>query len=85
MINSQQCLFVRVGIVFSNRIDDVRHFWSVHHLNTLDAAGANRFRYGSGKFLPGLNDDFTSTLMIRRINDVVTRDLVFNLRNAAAT
>ena len=79
LIDSEQGFFVARGVVLCHRIEQIRDLGRIHDLDGLDSAGADNIPDRLGDLVAGFDDDFTSPLMIRRKNNIIASDLVFDL------
>ena len=78
LIDSEQGFFVARGVVLCHRIEQIRDLGCIHDLDGLDSAGADHIADRLGDLVTGFDDDFTSPLVIRRENNIIASDLVFD-------
>jgi hypothetical protein len=72
-----------VGIL-TEAVHDQGHLLLLHQLHRLEARGADQFRLIVGDRVAGIDDDLAGPLASLRIDDVVDRDLAFELADTAA-
>ena len=84
LVNPQQRLFVAGGVVVAQGVQQQRILRVAHHLDLLQARGADRFGGVLSELLGALDDDFAGPRTVGGINDVADRQLPLELRGAAA-
>ena len=84
LIDPQQGLFVARRGVFGQAVEDQGHFRIGHDFDGTQTRGADHLRDVLGDFLTAFEHDLAGLGAVGRIDDVVDRDLAFDLADAAA-
>ncbi len=84
LVDAQQRLFVAGGRVLGQAVEDQRVLGVDHYFDRGQAGGADQLGDVLGDLLAALEDDLAGLFAVVRIDDVVDRDLAFDLAGAAA-
>ena len=84
LVDPQQRLFVAGRVVVGQGVQQQRVLRVAHHLDLLQAGGADRFGGVLGDLLGALDDDLAGAGAIGRIDDVADGQLALDFRGAAA-